>query len=141
MQSASSNAQPSGSPAASGGKPMVDMIEYPIGHSIIREGELGDCAYILTKGEVEVVKENADGREVVIAILGANEIFGEMCLFDPKARRSATVRVITEKAEVMVIDRRHFQAQVNNLPDGMRNIIVILIDRLRRADSRIAMLC
>ncbi len=119
----------------------LDIIEYSQGQYVLREGEDGDCAYIIRRGEVEVVKKNNNGQEVVIAILGANEIFGEMCLFDPDSKRSASVRIISERAEIMAISRKSFESQLDSLPEGMRRIILVMIQRLRQADARIVLLC
>ena len=119
----------------------VDVIEFTEGQYIIREGDPGDCAYILMSGEVEVIKTGPEGKEVVIAVLGKNEIFGEMCLFEDDTVRSATVRVISHRAEVMAIDKANFQRQMSELPEGIRSIILILVERLRRADARIVLLC
>lgn len=119
----------------------VDVVDMTQGQYVIREGEEGDTAYIILNGEVEVVKTGHDGREVVIAILGKNEIVGEMCLFEEDSIRSASVRVISDKAQLMGVRRGDFERQIEEMPDGLRNIITILIERLRRADSRIVILC
>lgn len=119
----------------------LDFMECSQGQYIIREGDEGDCAYIVIDGEVEVVKYKLEDKDVVIAVLGQNEIFGEMCLFEEESRRSASVRVVSDKAKVMVIQRKYFQSQMEGLPEGVRNIMKIIIDRLRRADYRIAILC
>ena len=84
---------------------------------------------------------NSQGKEIVIAILGPNEIFGEMCLFEEDSHCSASVRVIYDRARVMSISRVSFQRQIDELPEGIRNIIRVLIQRLRKADSRIVLLC
>jgi len=119
----------------------LDFMECSQGQYIIREGDEGDCAYIVIDGEVEVVKYKLEDKDVVIAVLGQNEIFGEMCLFEEEGRRSASVRVVSDRAKVMVIQRKYFQSQIEGLPEGVRNIMKIIIDRLRRADYRIAILC
>ena len=121
-------------------KPRLDIVEYPQGYYIIREGEVGQEAYVLRSGEVEVIKKNSQGHEVVIAILGANEIFGEMCLFEDHSVRSASIRVISKRAEVLSITRSYFQSQIEVLPEGLRLIIMVLIRRLRYAGERIVLL-
>lgn len=122
-------------------KTTLDFMDCSQGQYIIREGDEGDCAYIVIEGEVEVTKYKLEDKDVVIAVLGANEIFGEMCLFEEDSRRSASVRVVSDKAKVMVIQRKYFQSQIEGLPEGVRSIVKIIIDRLRRADYRIAVLC
>lgn len=116
----------------------LDIIEYSQGQYIVREGDIGDCAYVLLQGEVNVVKTNLEGRAITIANLGVNEIFGEMCLLEPDNRRSASVLVVSERAKVMLITRDHFQDKLDALPSGVKAIMRILIDRLRRADYRLA---
>ncbi len=141
---ASDNTAASSVPSTTSGlgkKLTVDVVQFTQGQYILREGDDGDTAYILVSGEVEVVKSNPQGKSVVIAVLGPNEIFGEMCLFETESTRSASVRVISDYAEVMAISKHSFKQQVEELPEGIKNIVLILIERLRRADSRIVLLC
>lgn len=118
----------------------VDLIEASFGQLIIREGEDGDCAFIIRSGEVEVFKKSVDGREIHIARLGPKEIFGEMCLFEENARRSASVRVLSDRATIMAISKTNFEQQLTALPDGLRSIIQVLVTRLRKANHSICML-
>lgn len=118
----------------------VDVVEYSWGQMVVREGEEADCAFVLKKGEVEILKRSPDGRDIRIAKLAAGEIFGEMCLFENAPKRSASVRVTSDHAVVMVISKTHFQNQLNAMPDGIRNIMQILIQRLRKANRQITIL-
>src|SRR5205814_1918292 len=47
---------------------------------ILKDGVMGQCLYIVADGEVEVVRKNAMGQEVRLAVLGIGECFGEMSL-------------------------------------------------------------
>ena len=123
-----------------GKKPLIDIIDYSFGQQIIREGEAGDRAFIIKQGEVEVIKRNLEGTEVFIARLGPQEMFGEMCLFEDNAPRSATVRAVTDNVRVMAISKEHLQETIDQLPDGMRTLFKILIQRLRDASRHIAYL-
>ena len=67
---------------------------YEAGEVIIRENEVGETAYVIAQGKVEVSKQ-LDGQKVHLAYLGAGEIFGEMSMIDEKPR-SATVTAVTE---------------------------------------------
>lgn len=123
-----------------GGKVRVDVVDYSMGQVIINEGDPGDGAFILLQGEVEVFKMNQYGRSVTIAVLGPNEIFGEMSLFEGKAVRSASVRVVSERAQAMMISKDYFDAQLQQMPDGVRSIIQVLVNRLRQADARLTLM-
>ena len=119
----------------------VDVVQYTAGQWVIREGEPGDCAYVIQQGEVEVLKRNhLLGEETIIARLGPQEIFGEMCLFEAHPVRSASVRVLSHKAEIMAISKKNFQAQLDAMPAGMRYIVRVLIKRLRAANHQITLL-
>jgi len=67
---------------------------YNTGQIIFRQGELGDCAYFIQSGEVEVI-QHENGSENVIAKLSEGEYFGEKALIRPEPR-SATTRAVTQ---------------------------------------------
>jgi NADH dehydrogenase len=66
---------------------------YETGQEIVRQGEFGQQLYLIWKGEVEVLRRNGEGVEV-LARLGPGEHFGEMAVFQ-NVRRTATVRAVT----------------------------------------------
>lgn len=118
----------------------VDVVEYSFGQLIVREGDVADCAFIIKSGEVEVLKRSPDGRDIHIARLGPQEIFGELCLFEEKSKRSASIRVSSDRAMIMVISKSNFEKQLAVLPEGLRHIIQIMASRLRKANHYIAIL-
>jgi len=60
------------------------------GQLIVRENEQGDRLYFVGGGAVDVVKNHGQDHGTVLATLGENEFFGEMCVIEP-IDRSATV--------------------------------------------------
>ncbi len=68
---------------------------------IICTGERDDAFYIVLSGQVEVVSEEAQGTPTLV-VLGAGQGFGEMAVLDA-GPRSATIRCISEQAEVFAI--------------------------------------
>ena len=89
-------------------------MRYAAGEVIVRQGEPGGRFYVITDGEVEVVKEQPDGGEVTLARLGPGRYFGEIALMRA-TRRTATVRAVTDVG-VLGIARRDFTALVEHLP-------------------------
>lgn len=73
---------------------MITPSRYQAGEVIIQENDLGETAYVITQGQVEVSKE-LQGQKVHLAYLGSGETFGEMSMIDEKPR-SATVTAVTE---------------------------------------------
>ncbi len=93
--------------------PRLELLLYPPGSTIIREGDLADKFYIIVQGFVEVVQERSDSEPVFLAKLGRNDYFGEIGLMQ-ESRRTATVRVPPDsKAQVIAIDRESFSKMVS----------------------------
>ncbi len=70
----------------------ADEFIYYKGQVVFKEGQFGDRLYIIGDGSVEVVKGLGEQTEAVLATLGVNAVFGEMCLVEGLFR-SASVRV------------------------------------------------
>lgn len=71
---------------------------------IFRQGDAGDCCYLVRSGSVEVVSTPAEGEERRLAVLGPGMIFGEVALLTEE-RRNATVRAL-EPSGLLVLYRR-----------------------------------
>ena len=85
----------------------ADLLVFPPGATVIREGEESDRFYMVIRGEAEVTRRRSDGTEEVVNRVGPGEYFGEIGIL-ADARRLATVRARTS-LEVMAIDRATFQ--------------------------------
>jgi NADH dehydrogenase len=84
------------------------------GQVVFREGERGDRLYVITAGEVEVLREAPGGEPTPVRRLGPGECFGEIALVSDGAR-SATVRAVAATS-VLAVDREAFQAMFATLP-------------------------
>ena len=80
--------------------------EYEKGQMIILEETQGETFFIITRGAVKVTRLSDDGREVILAILGESDFFGEMSLLDGEGR-SANI-VANESAHMLTLSRRNF---------------------------------
>lgn len=113
---------------------MIPLSRYEPGEVIIQENDLGETAYVIRHGRVEVSKE-LRGQKVHLAYLGAGETFGEMSMIDDKPR-SATVTAVTE-TEVSEIRRDDFFNSFHTDPGVALQLLKVLFERLREADARI----
>ena len=107
----------------------MDIINFKKGEDIIEEGTLGDCAYILEKGSVEVSKLSPQGVKQVLGVLKKNEIFGEMGLIDGLPR-SATVTAL-EDCVVCIFTKETFNNLADHNPESLIPILKVLVRRLR----------
>ena len=73
----------------------VSQVHFRPGEVIFRQGDPGDLVYTIVQGEVEVIREDEDGAERLLARMGPGEYFGEMALISD-APRTATVRALTD---------------------------------------------
>ena len=56
--------------------------KYPKNSMIILEEEMGDVVFIVMSGTVKITRVNDEGKEVILAMLGSGEVFGEMAILD-----------------------------------------------------------
>ena len=84
------------------------------GQVIFHEGDRGDWLYVVTEGEVEVLRTVPGRGEQPVRRLGVGECFGEIALVSDMAR-SATVRAVSA-TNVLAVDREAFQAMFASLP-------------------------
>ena len=113
---------------------MIPLSRYEAGEVIIQENDVGETAYVINQGQVEVSKE-LQGQKVHLAYLGAGETFGEMSMIDEKPR-SATVTAVTETL-VCEIRRDDFFNSFQTDPKVALQLLKVLFERLREADARI----
>lgn len=104
---------------------------------ICRQGEHGDCMYIVQTGSAEVLRRSDTG-ETVLGELSGGDIFGEMSIFD-RQPRSATVRARGE-VRVLTLDRRAFMRRVHEDPTLALRILEKLSLRVRRLDEEVVQL-
>lgn len=109
--------------------------EYKKGEIIFRQGDTGDCMFVVQKGEVEALAE-AGGRQLRLRTMGPNEFFGEMALFE-KEIRTATIRV-TRPARVLTIDKKNFLSGIHEDPSLAFRIVQTMSHRIRDLTDRLA---
>ena len=117
---------------------VVGRKSYPRNSTIIAAGDPTDALYIVISGRLKVMMSDDEGREVILAILGQGEFFGEMGLVDDEPR-SATVIAI-EPCELLTIARIDFKKCLIENFDIAMGVMRGLVKRLREADRKIGSL-
>ena len=108
---------------------------YQDGEIIIRQGEPGNCMYVIQEGEVEVFIED-QGREIHLAVLGEGELIGEMAIFENEVR-SASVRALKE-ARILTVDKKNFLRRVHQDPSLAYRLVQKLSHRIRQMNEEVA---
>ena len=109
--------------------------DYEKGQMILLEESTGETFFIITSGTVKVTRLSDDGREVILALLGESDFFGEMSLLDGEGR-SANI-VANEDAEVMTLSRRDFLECLETYPKIAIALLEELAVRIRKSDQQI----
>jgi CRP-like cAMP-binding protein len=109
--------------------------DYEKGQMILLEESTGETFFIMTSGTVKVTRLSDDGREVILALLGESDFFGEMSLLDGEGR-SANI-VANEDAEVMTLSRRDFLECLETYPKIAIALLEELAVRIRKSDQQI----
>jgi len=112
---------------------LVSTRKHPRKILIVQEGEMGDSMFIILRGSVKVSSYAADGREVILCLLGKGSFFGEMALLDA-APRSATVTTM-EETELGHVRRADFERLMLQMPQLTRKLLAEMISRLRRTSA------
>jgi CRP/FNR family cyclic AMP-dependent transcriptional regulator len=115
---------------------MLTTRTVPRGHVVFREGDEGDRLFVVLEGKVKILRAAADGRENLLAVLGAGEMFGELSLFDP-GPRTATVTTVTE-ATLASLDHDDLRPLINERPGVSVQLLQALAQRLRRTNEAMA---
>ena len=108
---------------------------YNKGQVILLEESKGETFFVIKTGEVKVTKLSNDGREVILAILGESEFFGEMSLLDGEGR-SANI-VANEDSTALTLSRNDFLSCLEYYPKIAISLLDELAVRLRKSDKHI----
>ena len=108
---------------------------YTKGQMILLEDDLGQTFFVIGEGSVKITRLSDEGREVILAMLGESDFFGEMSLLDG-AGRSANV-VALESSEVLTLARNDFLEILQEYPKISISLLEELTQRIRKSDQQI----
>jgi len=109
--------------------PLMKEMEYEQGTEIFKEGDTGDCMYIIQQGNIKIHKGNT-----TLAILKEKEVFGELSLLDADTR-SASATADTD-CILYKIDQEPFYELMDERPEVAKGFIKILCQRLRTMNEK-----
>ena len=101
---------------------------YRDGEVITRQGDVGDCMFVIQHGRVQVLVEK-DGVETPLRVANEGEFMGEMAIFD-REERSATLRAMGE-ARLLTIDRKNFLKRIHRDPSLAFRLVQTMSKRVR----------
>jgi len=100
---------------------------------VFSQGDPADAVFYIQKGKVKVMVVSEQGKEAVVAILGASDFFGEACLAG-QARRLATVAVMADSV-IVRLEKAAIIRLIHIEPAFSELFIAHLLDRTIRVEA------
>ncbi len=109
--------------------PLMQEEEVEKGAVLFNEGDVGDCMYIIHKGQVRIHKGTT-----TLAILKEKEVFGELSLLDSETRSASATA--NSDCFLFKIDQEPFYELMETRPEVAKGFIKILCQRLRAQNEK-----
>ena len=113
----------------------LDREVFAAGEQIFKEGDAGDCAYLIERGIVEVIAIE-HGSERRVSLIGKGELFGEVALLDHHPR-TATVRAV-DKAVLVPIRRKLVEELLLKCDPILKHLLLLVLERFRSSQGAVA---
>ncbi|MFT3891893.1 MAG: Crp/Fnr family transcriptional regulator [Anaerolineales bacterium] len=107
---------------------------FEAGRNVMTIEQPGEAVYIILHGSVKIHVEQGE-RDVILAILGAGDLLGEMSLIDSVGRSASAVTL--ETSLMLWMDKTTFTYMLDNFPPVARNLVKIMVSRVRLSDQLI----
>jgi CRP/FNR family cyclic AMP-dependent transcriptional regulator len=107
---------------------------FEAGRNVLTIEQPGEAVYIILHGTVKIHIEQGE-RDVILAMLGAGDLLGEMSLIDSVGRSASAVTL--ETSLMLWMDKTTFNYMLDNFPPVARNLVKIMTARVRLSDQLI----
>jgi CRP-like cAMP-binding protein len=112
----------------------AERLTFDAGQVMFNAGDVGDAAYIIIEGNVEISVPTPAGP-IVVNTLGRNDIIGEIAIFGD-VPRTATARALA-RVETLKISKELFIKVIRENPDAAIELIKILASRLANTTNQL----
>jgi CRP-like cAMP-binding protein len=112
-----------------------ERVSYMPGEEFIKQGEVGESAFVIMSGEVEVILQTADGP-LTLGMIGANQLVGEIALLH-SGRRTASLRAKTA-VSCLLLSKDVFFHLLREFPDFALAVMRDLAARLERVTAQLS---
>lgn len=114
-------------------------IQIPANHQLIFQSDWADEAYILSKGILKARCLSPQGDEVVISLMGAGAVIGEVALLSPKPIRTVDVVSLTP-AVLLKLRQSVFKHALEDSPQLVRAVAFLQAQRLTALGDRLMLM-
>jgi CRP/FNR family transcriptional regulator len=114
---------------------MMARRPYKRGQTIFHQDDPAASVHLIESGRVKVVLATPEGDELVLRVLGAGEIFGELALFDQQPRSASVVTL--EPTVTLVLERGVFLEFIRTHPEVALHLCGALANLIRRLTDQV----
>ena len=104
-------------------------MEFSKGDVLLKEGEVGDAAFVIVKGKVEIRVGQFGRNPQPLATRTSGDVIGELALFDNRPHMASAVAV--EDTVVNAMSRDEFRRRLEEMDPVMRGIMKLMVRRTR----------
>jgi CRP/FNR family transcriptional regulator, cyclic AMP receptor protein len=108
-------------------------VPFPKSKVIFSQGEDSDAVFFIQKGSAKITVVSEQGKEAIVAILGANDFFGEGCLAGQK-KRIASAKALTDSM-IIRFGKDAISGLIQREPEFSEVFIAYLLARTIRVEA------
>lgn len=108
---------------------------YQPGQSVFIKGDPGTAMMAVLRGRLRISCYSEDGREVILAVFGAGDVFGEIAMIDGGERTADAVAL--EPTDLLVLQRRDFLPILEQNPELALKLLMVMCERFRSTDQQL----
>jgi CRP/FNR family transcriptional regulator, cyclic AMP receptor protein len=113
----------------------AERLTFAPGQVLFNAGDMGDSAYVVIEGAVEISVPTPSGP-IVVNTLSRNDIIGEIAIFgDVPRTATATAQA---KVEALKISKDLFEKIIRENPDAALELIRVLAGRLANTTAQLS---
>ena len=110
--------------------------EFPRGRFVLRERDAAQDLFILLTGEMKACRANAEGKEIILALLKPGAVLGELGLLLNTPRTGDVVTL--SRCVVARIAGDRFSRLLEELPAFAKLLLTMLAERVHYSSARLA---
>ena len=106
----------------------IEVVTYPKGTTLFRQGDAGDAAFIVNSGSVGIYRE-VEGKRIPLASLRKGELFGEMAVIDGSPRMATALTL--DNCTLTMISVDLMTEKMKKTDPFIKALITMLLGNLR----------
>lgn len=109
---------------------LLQQRRYSKNEVIFHQGDVGTALFMVRRGEVAIRLSSSEGKEVILALLGRGDAFGELALLDGEPR--STDAVARDETHLLSLHQEDFRRFLSERPQVAMGLLAVLSRMVRR---------